>query len=79
MDDARLAHLCYLASIRASTLSPSEEARQDWIDHIRGASDIELFNEYTCLCIMAEAFVEMMNRSGMKPTFRVSAVKGEAK
>ena len=79
MDDVRLALLCRLASIRASTLSTSEDAREDWIDHIQSASQTELFNEYTCLCIMAEAFVEMMNRSGMKPTFRVSAVKGEAK
>ena len=73
MDDARLAHLCRLASIKAAVLSSAPDAREDWIDYVERASFKELRDEYTCLSIMAEAFVELMNRTGMKPSFRVPA------
>ena len=73
MDDARLAHLCKLASVKAFCLAPDQDSRTEWIQYIEGAGRSDLHNEYNCLSIMAEAFVELMNRAGMKPSFRVPA------
>jgi hypothetical protein len=68
MDDDHLRHICKLATIAVGGLRD----RDDWISYVRDCGDSELRNHHTCLSILSEAFVELMNRAGMKPTFSCS-------
>jgi hypothetical protein len=69
--DERLAHLCKLAVVAAY---PFGESREDWCDYVRKADASELFNLFSALGILAEAFMLLLEKHPeLKPTFRVRA------
>lgn len=70
MTDEHLRHICLLSSITAGGLRTD---RDEWIEFMRKADDRELQDQHTCLAIMADAFVELMNRAGMKPKLAMPA------
>ena len=70
MTDDDLRHLCKLATVAAGMFQ-SESQRDEWVDCIRNADDRDLEDHFQCLSILAEAFIALSARAGMKPTFRI--------
>lgn len=66
MEDSDLRHICHLSSIAVAMVRDP-----DFVDVLRDGQDqSEAKNTATCLRILADAFVELMNRCDMKPRFR---------
>lgn len=70
MTDEKLAHLCRLGMITVEMIHDP-----DFLDGIDGR---ERRDTITCLRILADAFVELCGRQGIKPKFRVPAGGGAA-
>lgn len=73
MDDDQLRHICKLSTIAVAMIrDPSMfEVLCDGL----GASEAR--NNLTCLEILADAFVELQSRQGMKPHFGRAALSQE--
>ena len=71
MTNEYLAHLCKLASVSAYVFT---QPREDWIEWIRDADRSELADTFSCLKIMSEAFLALLEKHpDLRPTFRVAA------
>jgi hypothetical protein len=72
MTDEKLAHLCKLATIAVEMirdpLSLDDAIASGLLD-----DENERHNTMNCLRILSDAFVELCDRQGLKPRFRVSA------
>lgn len=70
MTDDDLRHLCKLATVAAGMFQ-SESQRDEWMHSMRHGDDRDLEDHFQCLSILAEAFIALSSRAGMKPTFRI--------
>lgn len=69
--EERLQHLCKLAVVAAD---PFRGSREDWCDYVRKADSSELFNLFSALGILAEAFLLLLDKHPeLKPVFRIRA------
>jgi len=68
MDDDRFAHMLKLSSVYISVLKS-----RCLFDDLREMDSSEEHNALNCLEIVADTFVEMQRRLGVKPKFRVKA------
>lgn len=69
--DEKLAHICKLAVVVAHTFS---QPRDEWMDSMRKADNEELFNTFSALSILSEAFLALLDaHPELRPAFRVPA------
>jgi hypothetical protein len=68
MDDDQFAHMLKLSTVYISVLKS-----RCLFDDLREMDSSEEHNALNCLEIVADTFVEMQRRLGVKPKFRVKA------
>jgi hypothetical protein len=68
MDDDRFAHMLKLSTVYISVLKS-----RCLFDDLREMDSSEEHNALNCLEIVADTFLEMQRRIGVKPKFRVKA------
>jgi hypothetical protein len=68
MDGERFAHMLMLSSIHVELMRSGR-----FFDGVEGMDVSDKHNMLTCMAIVAETFVEMQQRLGVKPKFTMKA------
>lgn len=68
MTDEHFAHMLKLSTVYISVMQS-----RCLFDDLEDMTEADKHNSLNCLEIVAETFIEMQRRLGVKPTFRVSA------